>query len=368
MFGNLNGFLDIRIEPLGLLLPLAISFFTFQQIAYITDVYRHEAPSYRFIEYMMFVSFFPHLIAGPIVHHAEILSQFASDRNRKLRNRNIARGLFIFFIGLFKKTIIADSLAVWANDGFAASQSLSFGTAWLTSLSYSLQLYYDFSGYTDMAIGAALLFNIRMPQNFNSPYKALSIREFWQRWHMTLSRFLSRYVYIPLGGSRSGAYRTAFNLVLLFTLSGLWHGAGWTFVVWGMMHGVAMVVQRTWTDWRIRRQRQPLPRWIAWLITFQFVNVGWVFFRSDSLEDAISIVRTMYLLHSPPLATDIPSIGFMTLLAVSLLLLLAGKARNSNELLRRFRPNARTAVLLGFAAAYLLLSLNQMSEFLYFNF
>ncbi len=227
---NINLATNGHIPLLHLALPLAISFFTFQQIAYLVDSYRGETKEYDFLNYANFVTFFPQLIAGPIVHHAEMMPQFAKTKNKVKNYNNIALGLFIFSIRLFKKVVIADSFAVWATAGFDTAATLNLFEAWATSLSYTFQLYFDFSGYTDMAIGAALLFNIKLPINFNSPYKATSIQDFWRRWHITLSRFLRDYVYIPLGGNRKSNFRTYTNLMGTFIIGGIWHGAGWTFV------------------------------------------------------------------------------------------------------------------------------------------
>ncbi len=208
LIGNVNFAFAQEIPLLDLTLPLAISFFTFQQIAYLVDSYRGETEDHDFLHYAVFVTFFPQLIAGPIVHHKEMMPQFDNIRNKVLQSKNISKGLFIFTAGLFKKVVIADTFAIWATNGFDLAVTLNFIDAWVTSLSYSLQLYYDFSGYTDMAIGAALFFNIKIPINFNSPYRALDIQDFWRRWHITLSRFLRDYVYIPLGGNRQGHFRT----------------------------------------------------------------------------------------------------------------------------------------------------------------
>ena len=274
---NFNSITSSNIESLNLLLPLAISFFTFQQITYLVGSYRQETKDYDFLNYALFVTFFPQLIAGPIVHHKEMMPQFANARNRVKNYKNIAMGLFIFSIGLFKKVVIADTFAVWATQGFDVATTLNLFEAWATSLSYTFQLYFDFSGYTDMAIGLALLFNIKLPINFNSPYKATNIQDFWRRWHMTLSRFLKDYVYIPLGGNRKGGFRTYTNLMATFILGGIWHGAGWTFVFWGFLHGLALVIHRTWHQLGLK-----LWTWLAWLITFNFVNIAWLFFRAKS--------------------------------------------------------------------------------------
>lgn len=285
---NINWIFDNNYSLLNLALPLAISFFTFQQIAYLVDSYGGETREYDFIDYCVFVSFFPQLIAGPIVHHKEMMPQFADKKNKTVNYDNIATGLFLFSIGLFKKIVIADSFAVWASNGFDKIAVLTFFEAWATSLSYSFQLYFDFSGYVDMAIGSALLFNIRIPVNFNSPYKALTIQEFWRRWHITLSRFLRDYIYIPLGGNRKGDLRTCQNLMITFIIGGIWHGAGWTFVFWGFLHGAAIVAQRLW-----RKTGLKLNPVMAWIVTFNFVNIAWIFFRAKEWQDAIKVLKGM---------------------------------------------------------------------------
>jgi len=271
-----------------LVLPLAISFFTFTQIAYLVDSHRGETAAYGFVNYCLFVTFFPHLIAGPIVHHKDLMGQFASRWTLAPRYSNVLRGLCIFGLGLFKKLLIADRFGTWADPGFDGGHALDFFSAWAASLSYTFQLYFDFSGYCDMAIGASLLFNIRLPINFNSPYKALDIRDFWRRWHITLGNFLRDYLYIPLGGNRRGEWRTCANLFLTFLIGGLWHGASWMFVAWGALHGAALVVHRLW-----QKLRRPLPTAAAWVLTFLFVNVAWVFFRARTMESAARVLGGM---------------------------------------------------------------------------
>ena len=288
LLGNVNAVFGTAHALPHIVLPLAISFFTFTQIVYLVDSYRGETAEYDFLNYSLFVTFFPHLIAGPIVHHRQIMPQFASRWTLMRRNSNILKGLFIFAIGLFKKVVIADSFAVWADAGFDGGQTLGFFAAWATSLSYTFQLYFDFSGYCDMAIGASLLFNIWLPINFNSPYKALDIQDFWRRWHITLSSFLRDYLYIPLGGNRSSEYRTYLNIFITFVLGGLWHGATWMFVIWGAMHGCALGIHRLWKNFG-----WPMPKFLAWLLTFVFVNVAWVFFRAKTLGDAVRVLREM---------------------------------------------------------------------------
>lgn len=290
---NINSLSNSHIELQQIILPLGISFYTFTQIAFLVDSYRGEAKEYDFINYALFVTFFPHLIAGPILHHKEMMSQFQSRWTLAIRYRYILMGLFIFSIGLFKKVMIADTFAVWADAGFQPGAQHDFYSSWATSLSYTFQLYFDFSGYCDMAIGAALLFNIWLPINFNSPYKSYDIQDFWRRWHMTLSRYLRDYLYIPLGGNRCSSARIYINLMATFVLGGLWHGASWMFIIWGALHGGALVLHRAWKQCGMR-----MPTPLAWLTTFLFVNVSWVFFRAHSLDDAKRILAGMVDFHS----------------------------------------------------------------------
>lgn len=285
---NLSLVIEHNLGPLDLLLPLAISFFTFQQIAYLVDSYQQNTQEYKFLNYCLFVTFFPQLIAGPIVHHRDMMPQFEALKSTRIYWPNIAQGLSIFVIGLFKKIVVADGFAEWANAGFSQPDQLTIMEAWATSLSYTLQLYYDFSGYSDMAIGAALLFNIRLPINFNSPYKAASIQDFWHRWHITLSNWLRDYLYIPLGGNRGGNINTYINLFLTFLIGGLWHGAGWTFVVWGAMHGSAIAIHRLWCRLGIKMHKIA-----GWLVTFLFINAAWVVFRAESIYTAAKIYSGM---------------------------------------------------------------------------
>jgi D-alanyl-lipoteichoic acid acyltransferase DltB (MBOAT superfamily) len=244
-----------------------------------------------YLNYTLFVTFFPHLLAGPILHHKEMMPQFDSVKSKALNYKNISIGLFLFSIGLFKKAIVADTFAVWATNGFDVAITLNLFEAWATSLSYTFQLYFDFSGYTDMAIGIALLFNIRLPENFNSPYKATNIQDFWRRWHITLGRFLKDYLYIPLGGNKKSELRTYANLLITFIIGGLWHGAGWTFIFWGVLHGSALVIHRIWSKFGFNLQKG-----IAWFITFNFINITWIFFRANTWHDALKVLQSMFSL------------------------------------------------------------------------
>ena len=379
---NFNLFAGSNIELLHLLLPLAISFFTFQQIAYLVDSYRNETKEYDFLNYALFVTFFPQLIAGPIVHHKEMMPQFANIRNKVKNYRNIALGIFIFSMGLFKKVVIADTFAVWANAGVDVAPTLNFFEAWATSLSYTFQLYFDFSGYTDMAIGIALLFNIKLPINFNSPYKALDIQDFWRRWHITLSRFLRDYIYIPLGGNRKGPSRTYVNLMATFIISGFWHGAGWTFIFWGFLHGAALAIHRLWQNIGFK-----LPTVIAWFITFNFVNIAWVFFRAKEWDDAIKVLSGMSGLTGIVLKEKWEEkLGFLSQFGVefgTVFLSLSGKNKiimwivfgfillifnNTIQKAKKFKSNYINLFFTFCLFYYSMLKLNEVSEFLYFNF
>jgi len=359
---NVNFLTDGNMPTLDLALPLAISFFTFQQIAYLVDSYRNETKEYDFLNYAIFVTFFPQLIAGPIVHHKEMMPQFANVRNKVKNYKNIALGLFIFSIGLFKKVVIADYFAVIATTGFDTSSILTFFEAWATSLAYTFQLYFDFSGYTDMAIGAALLFNIKLPINFNSPYKALDIQDFWRRWHITLSRFLKDYIYIPLGGNRISSFRTYNNLLVTFIIGGLWHGAGWTFIFWGFLHGMALVIHRVWKSFDFT-----MSRYLAWFITFNFINIAWIFFRAKEWEDAIKILKGMFGFNGVVfIETEYVDKDYIILYTLVLCMIVF--YRNSNELVKKFVPNVYSIIVTIIILVSAILSLGKVSEFLYFNF
>lgn len=297
---NINRVLSVDWNLGNIILPLAISFFTFQQITYLVDAYRGETKEYNFLHYALFVTFFPQLIAGPIVHHREMMPQFANRDFGRINYSYIGIGLSIFFLGLFKKVVIADSLSPYVAETFSSVSSgtlLSFFVAWKGVLAYTFQLYFDFSGYSDMAIGLAFLFGISLPLNFNSPYKATSIIEFWQRWHITLSRFLKDYLYIPMGGNRKGEPRRYLNLMITMLLGGLWHGAGWTFIVWGGLHGIYLVLNHAWrrikAGFDITTGNNILVRSTSRMVTFIAIAVAWVYFRADSLESANVMVRSL---------------------------------------------------------------------------
>ena len=383
-----------------ILLPLAISFFTFQQIAYLVDAYRGETREYNFLHYCLFVTFFPQLIAGPIVHHREMLPQFARDAIYRFCHRDFIIGFTIFALGLFKKVVLADGVSIYANPVFGAAEAgiaLSFAEAWGGALAYTLQIYFDFSGYSDMAIGLGRMFGIRLPLNFHSPLKAVSIIEFWHRWHMTLSRFLRDYLYIPLGGNRKGSARRYINLFITMLLGGLWHGAGWTFVIWGAAHGTALALNHGWHA--VRRSlghdletSTRLGRLLSVTLTFIFVTVTFVVFRAETLGGALPIIQAMFGGNGFATGEYAPnqlaswSNGFRFIAA---LLLIAGLAPNTQQIMRDFdpafdtyrgslgsrpadRPRFAVTTLWAFIVAFLFVyaigSLTRVSEFLYFQF
>lgn len=417
---NINSLADSHLSLGAIILPLGISFFTFTQIAFLADTYLGKVKEHNLIHYVLFVTYFPHLIAGPVLHHKEMMPQFDNKQIFNFRLSQLSVGLTIFFIGLFKKVIIADTMATYATPVFNAAHSgssaITFFSAWGGATAYTFQLYYDFSGYSDMAIGMSLLFGIRLPLNFYSPYKATSIIEFWRRWHMTLSRFLRDYLYIPLGGNREGKARRYINLAITMLLGGLWHGAAWTFVIWGGLHGLYLMINHAW-----RSIRHPagmhsfseswLECWAARMLTFMAVTVAWVFFRADNVDAAVNILKGMAgmngftlpskllpaLNHFWSLGTHMESQGLKFALDPNfdqwgyplLLLLLAFTwlAPNTQQFMSRYKPalsgfdgdtrrahrlqwrmtpySAAFSALLTFLA---ILGLNQVSEFLYFQF
>jgi len=397
----------------NIILPLGISFFTFQQITFLVDTWSGNARRYSLLDYCQFVTFFPQLIAGPIVHHHEMMPQFNQQTILANVRENMSVGLTIFIFGLFKKVVLADSVAVYATPVFTtveAGVTLTFYEAWIGSLAYTLQLYFDFSGYSDMAIGLARMFGIRLPLNFNSPYKASSIIDFWRRWHMTLSRFLKDYLYIPLGGSRRGPTRRSINVFLTMLLGGLWHGAGWTFVVWGGLHGLYLLINHLWRQWRTPASGAKTT-WFAQLsshlLTLLAVVFAWVVFRAQSWEGAVSVWQSMLGLNGIAVPAQLASMLspvngvpglpnfsegglFKNQLfdikgALLWIVGLTGAALllpNTQQIMHRFKPvledvtmskiqwqpNLPWLCVLCATATYTLLQLTGVSEFLYFQF
>jgi alginate O-acetyltransferase complex protein AlgI len=403
-----------------IVLPLAISFFTFQQITYLVDTYYGETNEHNFLHYCIFVTFFPQLIAGPIVHHREMLPQFAKDSLYRFSHEHFSVGITIFSMGLFKKVILADGIAPWGNilfEGAADGTTITFFEAWGGALAYTFQLYFDFSGYSDMAIGLARMFGILLPLNFNSPYKATNITDFWRRWHMTLSRFFRDYLYIPLGGNRKGQGRTLFNLMAAMLLGGLWHGAGWTFIIWGGLHGIYLIINHIWREFKKFLGFEINTWWsraVARMLTFVAVVIAWVFFRADSLDTALTVIKGMsgangfflrdsWLYKLGPFGNLLENWGVqfispdfmdlllhtnsitwsLSLLAIAWLLpntqqIMAGYRpgfeTDSGEIqgpklrVLQWRPNIVGASISAVLSIYVLLNLSNVSEFLYFQF
>ena len=371
---NINALFHTSFVLKHIALPLGISFFTFQQLSFLVSIRKGEEQLERFDDYCIFVLFFPQLVAGPIVLYSEMVPQFKDPQRRYWNWENASKGMYIFIIGLFKKAVIADTLALFADTGFA-SQSLGFCAAWATSLSYTFQVYFDFSGYSDMAVGLGKLFNIDLPFNFRSPYQSESISEFWRRWHITLGRALQSYIYFPLGGSRNGKLRTYRNLLLTFLVSGLWHGAAWTFVLWGLLHGLVNALERVFA-----KPLSHVPHWVRVGCTFLIVNALWVLFRAESFESAAVVYRGMVdlgnlnLLQVGYLAVD----GFVgvplamntayVLAALAALTLVCFRAKNSCRMLEDFTWRKVTMWATAILFSIALVHLSRESVFIYFNF
>ncbi|MBQ0027187.1 MAG: MBOAT family protein [Lachnospiraceae bacterium] len=382
---NMNALFKADFNLRHIILPLGISFFTFQQISYLVDTYRGETADYSFIEYVAFVSFFPQLVAGPIVLHSELITQYRDESRWKISSENFANGLYVFAMGLFKKVIIADKFGQVVTWGWADISSRTSMDMFLVMLFYTFQLYFDFSGYCDMAIGIARLFNLELPVNFNSPYKAVSINDFWKRWHMTLTRFLTNYIYIPLGGNRKGKVRTYINIMIVFLISGIWHGANWTFILWGVLHGILQVLNRLF-----KKLWDKLPKWIAWLCTFLVVNLLWVMFYAHNVGEGFTVWVRILSFDSFKISADIPLLFVMN--DISMLLGMLGPigalsvtyyqwymvvyiilafvvclcCKNLHE--EPFKPTLGKAIMSALLMIWAVISFSGVSTFLYFNF
>ncbi|WP_404712362.1 MBOAT family O-acyltransferase [Sphingomonas sp. MMS24-J13] len=362
-------------------LPLGISFFTFTQIAFLIDVYRGIAREYNAVHYFLFASYFPHLIAGPVLHHKQMMPQFDRAATYRPQAANLSDGMTLFTIGLFKKVLIADQFALYANPVFNAVEAGGhpmLTEAWVGALAYTFQLYFDFSAYSDMAIGLSKLFNVDLPINFNSPYKARDIIDFWRRWHMTLSAFLRDYLYIPLGGNRRGPARRYVNLMATMILGGLWHGANWTFALWGTLHGLYLVINH---GWKVARDRLGLPStpggaWLAGCLTFVAVVVAWVFFRATSIDAALRLLggavggNGLGSYHA--LAPHVPASPAAVLAWLAAGFLIVKLAPNSMEIVGMLKAWPHRGAVLGYAVGaafvFVLLNFNRVSTFIYFNF
>ncbi len=402
--GNFKAITGIQADELGLVLPLAISFYTFQQISFLRDTYQEKLVDCDFKRYVLFVTFFPQLIAGPIVMQKDTIPQFKLSNFCNRYATNLMTGATLFAIGLFKKIVLADGIAPVANAVFTMADqgtSMPMEAAWLGALAYTFQIYFDFSGYCDMALGLALMFGIRLPINFNSPYRALSIVEFWRCWHITLSRFLRDYLYIPLGGNKSGMLGTKGNLIITMLLGGLWHGAGWNFIIWGGLHGGYLMINHAWSGSRFGQNTRVLIHpylyaCSAWLVTMIAVVFAWVFFRAETFTGATLMIQSMFgITEYIGIATwqeIVPASGLI-LYQLLLMLLVVVLLPNSIEFTSKYRPVLNSAKELGrplfglfqfkwapkpvwaFAITAIALGsiiqvyrLNNLTEFIYFNF
>ncbi len=379
---NLNFIFGSDFHFTHIVLPLGISFFTLQQIAYLVDAYEGLAKHVEFHKYALFVSFFPQLIAGPIVHYQSVMPQFEETDKMKVHSSNIALGIFVFVIGLSKKVLLADTFSVWANEGFNDTEIFHFFMAWGTSLSYTMQLYFDFSGYSDMAIGLGLLFNIKLPKNFNSPFLARNIIDFWTKWHMTLSQFITTYIFTPILRSMPKfAFKySMLSIFLTMCIAGLWHGAAWTFVFYGALHGLVIVINHM-----MKKRKIKLPKFLAVFLTFQFINIVFTIFRAEKLETAFAIFKGMFgftyfqipkgLIPNQTVVNLGAKLGSymnndenfnLILLIISLFIVF--KTKNSMKLMEEFKPSKKLALWTSFLFVLCLLGLNRVTDFIYFNF
>lgn len=386
---NINTVFQKDFPLKNIVLPLGISFFTLQQLSFVIDRSRGEAKHLSLLDYAAFVTFFPQLIAGPIVLHSELVPQLQDLRKRTFSVEDFADGCILFSLGLVKKVLLADTLALLVNEGFEKIFWLDTPSAWLVALCFTFELYLDFSGYCDMALGIGKMFRMELPINFNSPYKAHSGREYWKRWHITLSRFFTKYVYIPLGGSRKGTARTIVNILVVFLISGLWHGASWTFVIWGLLHGVSVA-------WSHRKHFHIKSGWLSWACMFLYTIPVSAVFRSETLDNMCRILKAMFLpsctgffpelcgavksmsecyvvtkfleLKNPALLNTFCPVVVLVLVFITILVL---RGKNSMELLQAQKEKGYASsftLFLVLCTGWALISLTQVSTFLYFNF
>lgn len=381
---NLNVVFGSDFMLKKIVLPLGISFFTFQQISLVADTYKGETRQYDFLEYAVYVSFFPQLVAGPIVSHNQLIPQLRDPEKKSFSVMDFQKGLFLFCVGLTKKLLLADTFGKAVDWSFEHIFMLDSGNGILTVAFYAFQLYFDFSGYCDMARGLGYMFRLELPENFDSPYKSAGIIEFWRRWHMTLGAFFTKYVYIPLGGSRKGKAKTIRNSLVVFFLSGLWHGAAWTYVVWGLTHGVGYVA-----DYLGKPVLQKIPRWLRVAITFAYVSLALMIFRAGSMAEALSVYKAIFtggfgallpemgtLFESEVSVWIMTKLGFPRmnwgLCIMELLYLLLGAVlifgcKSSHELAEK-KPSPMSAVALSLLFVFCVLNMSQVVTFLYFNF
>lgn len=377
---NVNVVFDTSFTLKHIILPVGISFFTFQQIAFLISVWKREQQVPGIVDYTLFITFFPQLVAGPIVFSQDVMSQYQDDKNRFFKLENFNQGLFLFIIGLFKKCVLADSLNVFVNNGYTdpGIAYLTFGQAWIVTFSYTLQIFFDFSGYSDMAIGLGKMMNINLPVNFYSPYKSKSITEYWQRWHITLGRSLAVLIYYPLGGNRKGLARTCFNIFVIFLISGIWHGAAWTYIIWGVAHGIMRIFEKIFD-----KQISKIPSAIRIFLTFMFVNILFVMFRARDTHQARIMYEKMFspgqqyftfdgignlafdgILNYPELLSTIYVLGMLVIFYSVIFFY----KKNSMDLYNEFKPNTKRALITAVLFSICVIHLSRISPFIYFNF
>lgn len=394
---NINAVFKTGFALKYIVLPLGISFFTFQQLSFIIDRYKGKAKHYSFLNYSTFVTFFPQLVAGPIVLYDEIMPRFENENNRRFNHENFVKGFWLFVIGLSKKVLLADVLAILVNYGYENVGLLDSPSAFFVAIVYAFELYFDFSGYSDMAMGLGRMFNIIIPQNFNSPYKASSMKQLWQRWHITLSRFFFNYVYIPLGGSRRGRARALLNVFIIFLLSGIWHGANWTFVIWGILQGLAVMFDNLYLigvkgESKKQQPKIGIPKLLGQFITFNYFAFSFIVFRSENLSVAVQMIKNIFSFRVTgcfnrflPLM-DLPEIYIfkqainmfrpnmlnglyvITLCVYLVISIIVIRGKNTLEII-----NAENMKIRNYAFAVVLfilsvISFSQVSTFIYFNF
>lgn len=375
LIGNVNALIGTDFKELNLFYALGISFYTFQQMLFMVNVYRNGKTINNFGDYVLFVAFFPKIVSGPIMTYEAAIKAFDNRKCQKIDYQNLSAGLYIFCIGLFKKLVISDTVALFANTGYGMVEELNFLQAWVTALSYTFQIYFDFSGYSDMAIGVARMFNIELPINFNSPYKAEGITDFWRKWHITMGKTLTNIIYIPLGGNRKGIARTCINVVIVFLVSGIWHGAGWTFVIWGIVHGLLEVVEKSgekyWTK---------ISSGVKKVYTFLMVNFLWVVFRAQDLKQAVTLYGKMFSISTVSwgsigvLANDgiipFPSEvwALYLLLMFALIIVILCSKKNSGQLYQEFKPTTKNIFFIIVLFVISVVHLSRLSVFVYSNF
>lgn len=383
---NINVVFKSNISLLSIVLPLGLSFYTFQQIAYLVDSYRGETDKYSFFDYLLFVSFFAQLIEGPIVLHDEFFKELNDIKNKSVNYENLLKGFYGFTLGFSKKVLIADNLSSIVDIGYQNIGNLSGVNAFFVMLCYALQIYFDFSGYCDMAYGIGYMLNIHLPINFNSPYKAISISDFWDRWHMTLTRFFTKYIYFPLGGSRKGNIRTYINILIVFLVSGIWHGANWNFIVWGLMNGICMVIYRMG-----RKLFLKIPNVIMIIFTFIFDVFAWSMFRAESVMQGFEIMKQVFIGGLSRINPEFPKCfieltearillkfdilslydkfpELMLLVFISGLLFAVFFMKNTQEKMNEYKPCIKKYIITAILMAWNIISLSNITDFIYVNF